>query len=140
MTTDLYSLIEQLTAWLFIQWGFVILINKNILKKYLGLFSSEDEKHEMMSYIMAALFVVLGGLIILTHNDWIFGPSVVVTAMGWILAVKYTLWLAIPKIMRKIVIKFKPVIMSSWFSPAIGCASIALGAITLWGIWRGAVS
>ena len=133
MTTDLYSLIEQLAAWLFIQWGCVILINGGILKKYLGLFRSEDEKHEMMSFIMAALFSVFGVLIILTHNDWVFGPSAAVTVMGWILAVKYTLWLAIPKVMRKIVKKLEPVIMSAYFSPVIGCASIALGGLVFWG-------
>ncbi len=135
MTTDLYSFTEQLSAWLFIQWGLVILINKNILKKYLELFL--DEKHEMMSYFMAALFSVFGALVIFTHNDWIFGPSAAVTVMGWILAVKYSLWLAFTKIMRKAAKKFEPLIMSAYFSPVIGALSLALGGIILWGISAG---
>ena len=135
MTTDLYSFTEQLSAWLFIQWGLVILINKNILKKYLGLFL--DEKHEMMSYFMAALFSAFGALVIFTHNDWIFGPSAAVTFMGWVLAIKYSLWLAVPKIMRGIAKKFEPLINSAYFSPVIGCLSLALGGIVVWGISAG---
>ncbi|KTD19025.1 hypothetical protein [Legionella jordanis] len=53
--------------------------------------------------VVAASFALIVGLImVLTHNFWLWTPHVMVTIVGWLILIKAILWLSIPDTMAAI--------------------------------------
>jgi hypothetical protein len=52
--------------------------------------------------VMASMGLILGIIIIFTHNVWIFETEVLITLVGWALVVKSICWLSIPERMTNI--------------------------------------
>lgn len=130
MVVDLYSLVEKVTASSMILWGFSLLINPKILISFYNTFT-DKEKNETFLYLTAGVFLTFGLIIIWIHNDWYLAPSVIVTAIGWILILKAMFWICFPALAIKLAKKFYKLISNKWFPPVYGVASIALGLFIL---------
>lgn len=51
--------------------------------------------------VTAAFGLIVGIIIVLTHNVWIMESEVLVTLLGWALCIKSICWLSIPEFMVK---------------------------------------
>ncbi|ARG97114.1 hypothetical protein [Legionella micdadei] len=60
----------------------------------------------------ASLALIIGLFIIVVHNRWTFAPDVVITILGWLIAIKSILWLAVPE---KMVSSTRAVYETNWY-------------------------
>ena len=92
---------------------------------------TKKEENETLLYLTAGMFLTFGLIIVWIHNDWYLAPSVIVTAIGWILILKTMFWISFPSLAIKITKKFYNLIASKWFPPAYAIILIALGCFVL---------
>ena len=75
--------------------------------------------------VTAAFGLVLGILIVLTHNTWILESEVLVTLVGWGLLIKSICWLSFPEFMVKMAHKM----YSGWGYYAVAIFAGVIGVI-----------
>ena len=96
MLVDMYSVIESVVGSALVIWGIAVMVNKHIVKSFVDTFTNIEE-NETLLYLTASMFLILGLITIWVHNDWYLNTAVIVTIMGWILAIKFSLWLLFPR-------------------------------------------
>ncbi len=75
--------------------------------------------------VTAAFGLVLGILIVLTHNLWISESEVLITLVGWFLLIKSICWLSFPEFMVKMAHKM----YSGWGYYAVAILAGVIGVI-----------
>ncbi|MGI9549492.1 MAG: hypothetical protein ACR2M7_05940 [Bdellovibrionales bacterium] len=132
MVTDLYSLVEYVLGVSVIVWGFTTLVKPKQLKARINFALSSDVSNKMVMDFTCLIFLVFGVTIIIAHNDWRGGLSLITTVLGWFLAVQAFLWLAFNKKVKSLVKALKPVIMKKGFAVFSSLVTIGLGVAILW--------
>lgn len=128
MFSDIYSLVESVVASTLIIWGVALIVNKHIIQSFVDTFTN-IETNETLSYLTATMFLILGLITIGVHNDWYWGPALIVTLIGWILVFKASGWLLFPKIAAGLAKRYSHLILNSWFHFVYGAVIILLGLI-----------
>jgi len=131
MLTDFYSLVETVAGSVLMIWGIALLVNKNVLSRMYKAFTTDINQNEVLTYLTATMFLILGLIIVWTHNDWYWGSSLIVTLLGWLIVVKTFLWMTWPKKLSSLAQFFSPWINKAWFQIAYGILIIVLGLIIL---------
>lgn len=92
--TFLHALIIAQIAGLYLLiMSIIMLVRRNTYRQFVA-----HLKPSSGLIIMTASFGLLIGLfIIVIHNRWVFDLDVIITLLGWIIAIKSVLWLAIPE-------------------------------------------
>ncbi len=124
----MYSLVEVVVASSLIIWGLSLIINKHIVQSFYNAFTN-IEKNEILIYLTASMFLILGLITVSVHNDWYLNPAIIVTLIGWIITIKSSLWLFFPRLLTKITKKSSVLILNSWFRFVYGAIIILLGMI-----------
>ena len=132
MVTDLYSLVEYVLGVTAIAWGFTFLVKPKQLKAHINFALSSDVSSKMVMDIACLIFLVFGVTIVVAHNDWRGGLSLITTVLGWFIAIKSFLWLAFNKKVKSLVKALKPVIMKKGFAVFSSLVTIGLGVAILW--------
>ena len=126
MTIDLYSLVENVIASAFMIGGLAITINSNIVRSLFNTFT-DIENNEALIHLTAWMFLMLGLITVWVHNDWFIDYSLIITLFGWILVVKASLWLLIPKHIVRLAKKMSFIVLSKWFHIVYGLVLILIG-------------
>lgn len=130
MVTDLYSLVENVAGIGLVIWGLALLANKYIIKSFYDTFM-DIEKNESLVYLTASAFLFVGLVTVWVHNDWYLSSTVIVTVLGWVIAIKSSLWLSFPRFLSGLVKKFSWIVLNAWFRFAYGALLIVLGLLVL---------
>ena len=99
MTFGLSNLVEIGSAYLFLIFGISLAINAPYWLEVIG--SLKNNKASMISLGFWALSY--GLLVVLTHNEWEWSPSVIITIFGWSALIKYIIYFVWPNLMWKMV-------------------------------------
>lgn len=55
-----------------------------------------------LAILVGACFsLIIGIILVLTHNIWVWQPEVIITVVAWLILIKSILWLSIPETMMK---------------------------------------
>ena len=119
-------IIGQVLAWLLLVLGLSYIANTAMWLRVVRDAMAEPARY----FFMVILTLVLGLLIIATHNVWVADWPVVVTLLGWILAVKSALFLLFPQVMG-IFSGWTDRFMTTWIR-AGGLLLVMLGAILVY--------
>ena len=119
-------IIGQVVAWLLLVLGLSYIANTAMWLRVVRDAMAEPTRY----FFMVILTLVLGLLIIATHNVWVADWPVVVTLLGWILAVKSALFLLFPQVMG-IFSGWTDRFMTTWIR-AGGLLLVMLGAILVY--------
>lgn len=76
---------------------------------------------------IASIWLLIGILLILVHNVWIFEPRLLVTILGWVIVIKSTLWLAAPSSTMKLA---KAVCRGPWYY-VVGAITAIFGVLLM---------
>ena len=126
MLIDMYSLVESVIASAFMIGGLAITVNSHIVRSLFDAFT-DIEKNSALIHLTAWMFLILGLITVWTHNDWYFGYPIIITLFGWILLIKASLWLLIPRHLIRLAKKMSFIIKSSWFHIVYGLALLLIG-------------
>lgn len=77
-----------------------------------------------LRFVIPALELAAGLALILTHNVWTVGPELIVTCVGWLLAIESVLYLLLPE---KTLIKSLSALNNKKMYVVGGALSMALG-------------
>ena len=130
MVTDMYSLVENVAGSGLVIWGLAILVNKHIIKSFYDMFM-DIEKNEALVYLTASAFLFVGLVTAWVHNDWYLSSAVIVTILGWVIAIKSSLWLLFPRSLTGLVKKFSWIALNFWFRIVYGVLLVVLGLLVL---------
>ena len=130
MLIDLYSLVENVIASAFVIGGIALTVNSGIVRSLFDTFT-DIEKNEALIHLTAWMFLMLGLITVWVHNDWYFGYSILVTLFGWILVIKASLWLLIPKHIVRLANKMSFIVKNRWFHIVYGLALVLIGLFIL---------
>lgn len=133
MTEDIFSLVELVAGLTFILLGLAQFINKDIMRTYADLFSSNRDSNQAISQVILVAAMIFGLIIVSTHNDWSMGLSIITTAVGWVFVIKSFLWLAFRNKLMSLVRKMKPIMLHPMFNFLIGAFMIVVGALITYG-------
>ncbi len=75
--------------------GLGILINRDRIDKIM----SDMEKNHALTYLAGMFTLIIGTLLILTHNIWYGGWAVIITVLGWLTFLKGIFYMLFPKAM-----------------------------------------
>ncbi|MCY4321543.1 MAG: hypothetical protein OXC37_03950 [Bdellovibrionaceae bacterium] len=134
MITDIYSLVEHVIGISLMIGGVVFIVNSHIPKALYNTYVN-IEQNEGLIYMTAWMFLILGLITVLTHNDWYFGYSLIVTLFGWLVLVKAFLWLLLPKILIHFAKKMSFIIKHKWFHLIYGIIILILGLIVFMNLY-----
>ena len=130
MLTDMYSLVENVIASAFIIGGVAIAVNSNIVRSLFDTFT-DIERNEALTHLTAWMFLILGLITVWVHNDWYMDYSLVITVFGWILVIKASLWLLIPKPLIRLAKKMSFIVENRWFHIVYGLLLVLIGLFVL---------
>ncbi|MCZ0933478.1 MAG: hypothetical protein OXJ52_10070 [Oligoflexia bacterium] len=130
MLIDLYSLVENVIASSLIIGGIAFLVNSHIPRSLFDAFT-DIKNNEVLIYLTAWMFLILGFITVWVHNDWYFGYSIIITLFGWILVIKASLWLLFPRHLIHLAKKMSFIVKSHWFRIVYGLALLLIGAFIL---------
>lgn len=128
MINDFYTLIDYVVGVSFIIFGAATFINVNPALQFVK-FASKSENGTFI-YALASLLLPVGLVIIFTHNDWTLHESIIVTLVGWILTIKTSLWILVPKYMRDIA--KKKIWQKTTFLRGVGASYCILGVVIMY--------
>lgn len=129
MIMDIYSLVECVLAGALFLWGVSAVLNIQSFQNAVNYFFKEDELSSFLSHFFALMILPWGLVVIFTHNDWALDFSLIVTLLGWIWTIKISLWLFIPRLMKKAFSPLLPLILNAWFIRCYGVVLMIVGAI-----------
>ena len=132
MVNNLFSLVEFVAGAAFVLVGVASLINKDIMKTHLELFSSNDLSHKALSQLMLIGFLIMGLVIVSVHNEWSMNLGILTTLVGWSMTIKCFLWLAFRDQMQSILKTMKPILQKPLVHFAMGALSIVVGLLMVW--------
>ena len=137
MQESLFFLVEQLTYCLFIPWGLSMVIQTTLWIKLIKLLYSQSEQtFKMICLFSSAIFLPLGALLVLTHNDWEMSPSVIVTILGWLILIKCLVLILFPQLALKAkAIYSKSESFLKWYLRICGTLYILLGLLVFSNFW-----
>ena len=127
MIMDIYSLVECVLAGALFLWGISAVFNISSFQNAVNVFFKEDELSSFLTHFFALMLLPLGLAIVFTHNDWVMDISVIVTLIGWVWTIKITLWLLIPRLMKKTFSSLVPYMLNPWFIRIYGISMAAIG-------------
>ncbi len=99
-----------------------------------GFILSGDQYRKAMKSLMAddgamflggAMSIVIGGILVSTHNNWVSDWTVIVTIFGWLALIKGIALLAFPTSFSM----FKPLVTSQGFAKVMGPGALIAGII-----------
>ena len=126
MVDQLFILTEQLFCCLFIFKGLSLLLQTPSWLSLIKLIVSM-EKSQLQSLVLVSslLGLCFGLFIVLTHNDWIWSYSVIVTVLGWITCLKCGFFLLFPQLavwcIKTLYGSYKPLVLKWYFK---GCGGV----------------
>ena len=120
------GIITHVVAWLLLVLGLSYTVNTTMWLQVVRDAMAEPARY----FFMVMLTLVLGLVIIATHNAWVADWPVVVTLFGWILVVKSTLFLLFPKVIG-LFSGWTDRFMTRWIR-AGGLLLVVLGAILVY--------
>ena len=98
MQENLFFLAEQLVFCILTLWGLSLLAQTRLWTALIKLMYSQNAQTLKLIYLACgALCLPFGLFLVLTHNDWEFTPSVIVTIVGWCALVKCIVLLLFPQ-------------------------------------------
>ena len=95
---ELSIFLGKVVAWYLVIAGLAILINKNFITEY----TKGLTKNAALLYFGGIVSLIVGLLVVLSHNVWASDWRVVVTILGWLALLKGILLLLSPSTMMKI--------------------------------------
>nr|HAT8714909.1 hypothetical protein [Legionella jordanis] len=82
-----------------IGWYFVIVALWIVIRQELAnAFISETIAHRALLFFMAIITLILGLMIVISHNVWVMGWPVIITIVGWLMLIGGLLRLFFPEI------------------------------------------
>lgn len=118
---DITLFLAQAIGIYFLVMGVALVVRNKELPRLINSFFD----NEAMSFLVGFFALVVGLLIVLSHNIWESGVAWLVTLVGWVALVKGVMYLIVPKTVEKIAKKM--MVKSSaliWY----GIALILVGA------------
>jgi len=91
--------VEKLIGFMYGILGISIVINPKQWLYFVDEFRTKPHK----MYYFAFLLLPLGLAVVLLHNIWVWSPTVIVTIFGWLLIVKASFYLLVPKLSIKLI-------------------------------------
>lgn len=91
-------LIAQLLGFFLLFMGIILLARAEYYKAMFG----AETLCPISVFFASVMGLILGILLVLVHNLWLWGPSVIITLLAWLILVKSLLWLAFPERMLKV--------------------------------------
>ncbi|OGG45396.1 hypothetical protein A2673_01245 [Candidatus Kaiserbacteria bacterium RIFCSPHIGHO2_01_FULL_50_13] len=100
-----------------------------INRKHLHAFVDELTRSIALSYVLGFFALVVGLLVVLTHNVWTFDWRGLITVLGWLAIAKGIMRLYVPEIAMNIAKKFTTTAIVWWCAPffVIGLYLIYVG-------------
>ncbi len=136
MGISLSVLVEQIFGYLLPFIGLSLLIRTNLWTVALKTVLSWNQNSKILfSVFVTLVFFPLGLLVVLVHNHWEWGASVIVTLLGWIMLIKQVFVLFFPE---KIFLCLKYMGGQKYWSQflrGMGLLYIILGFIVLCPYW-----
>ena len=126
----MYDLVENVIASAFMIGGLALMVNSGIVRSLFDTFT-DIEKNEALVHLTAWMFLMLGLITVWVHNDWSFSYSILITLFGWILVIKASLWLFIPRHIIRLAKKMSFIVKSRWFHVVYGLALFLIGLFIL---------
>jgi len=90
---DITILIAQAFAIYYLIIGIGLLSNAKVFSKYM----KDLEKNKGIMFMGSAFVLLLGVVLVLSHNNWDKGPSIVVTIIAWLTLVKGSFFFLFPE-------------------------------------------
>lgn len=81
----------------FLIFGITLFINKTSFQSILKDFIA----HPALILFGGFINLMLGTLIVISHNIWVYDWRVIITIIGWLLFIRGLVWLAMPSLMVK---------------------------------------
>ena len=137
MQESLFFLSEQLFFCLFIPWGLSMVIQHKLWIKLVQLLYSQNEQtFKLICLVNGVVWMPLGLLLVLTHNDWEMSPSVIVTVIGWVIVVKCLMLTLFPQLVLKCkAIYGKSDYFLKWYLIIYGSLYILMGLLVFSNSW-----
>lgn len=129
MIMDIYSLVECILAGTLFLWGISAICNVKSFQDTVNFFFKEDEQSSVLTFFFAFLLLPWGLAVVFTHNDWVWDFSVIVTLLGWIWTIQASLWLFVPRLMKKVFSPMLPYITNPWFIRIYGVCLIIISKL-----------
>ncbi|MBT3413294.1 MAG: hypothetical protein HOJ15_00460 [Candidatus Jacksonbacteria bacterium] len=95
---ELSIFLGKVVAWYLVIAGASILINRNFIKEYTKGFS----KNAALLYFAGVISLIIGLMMVISHNIWASDWRVVVTIVGWLALLKGIVLLVSPSSMIKV--------------------------------------
>ena len=137
MQESLFFLAEQLFFCLFIAWGLSMIVQHKLWIKIVQFFYSQNEPtFKLICLVNGIVWMPLGLFFVLTHNDWEWSPSVIVTIVGWLIVIKCLVLVLLPKLALKCkAIYGKSESFLRWYLIVCGSLYVLMGLLVLSNFW-----
>ncbi|MBL7478436.1 hypothetical protein [Legionella bononiensis] len=77
--------------------------------------------------VAATIGLIIGILMVLVHNIWIWESDVLITLIAWLLVIKSVMWLAFPECM----VKYTEKVYSGWGYYLVAIIAAIIGIVLL---------
>ena len=137
MQESLFFLAEQLVFCLFIPVGISFILQTKLwIKLVKWLYSQNEQTFNLICLVSAFIYLPFGAFLVLTHNDWEFNPSVIVTIIGWLILIKCVVLLLYPQIALKCkAIYGKDESFLKWYLRICGVLYTLMGVLVFANFW-----
>ena len=137
MQESLFFLAEQLFFCIFIPWGLSMIIQAKLwIKLVKFLYSRDTETFNLICLISGVVYLPFAVFLILTHNDWEWSPSVIVTVLGWMMFIKCFVLILCPQLALKCKNLYnKDESFLKWYLRGCGTIYILLGLLVASNFW-----
>ncbi len=135
MEMGLYSFTESFVSCFLIVCGLSLLVSTRTWLRLIDYFYSMENDNLVFATLgLCFLYMPLGLFIVVTHNDWFLGPSLIVTLVGWITLVKTLFFMMFPTSVtwfKGLYYKMKEMNILNWYIRVMGVLYIVMGALVL---------
>ncbi len=137
MQESLFFLAEQFVSCILISWGLSCIIQTKLWVRLIQLFYNQKEEIvKLTCLVVSMIFLPLGFILLLTHNDWSANPAVIVTVLGWLISIKCLTLMLWPQIALKCKsLYLKNDSFLKWYLRICGALYISMGLLILANFW-----
>ena len=129
-------LVEQVIGYLISLIGFSLLIRTSLWSQVLTAVNGwSKEARSVFSVMSAFAFLPLAMVIILVHSEWEWSFAVIVTILGWLMAIKIVSLLLFPDFYFSYVKRLSRWEHFSYFLKGLGLLYLLLGLLILCPYW-----